>query len=170
MTSPKQSPKLIIIRGPSGSGKSSVTRTLLKKVKGQAMLVSVDQTRKMFSDQKQPDHQASKDMVVNNVLFGLAKNYDVILEGILNIKTDKFMFDKILATHPEENYFFYLDVSYKETLRRHKTRPEKAEFGEESMKEWWSYASPMGHASETVIPESSSLEETVAIIQKPARI
>jgi len=128
----------------------------------------VDQTRKLFSDQKTSDHQASKDMVVNNVLFGLEKGYDVILEGILNIKTDKFMFDKIFAAHPKENHFFYLDVSYEETLRRHKTRPEKAEFGEEAMKEWWGWSARTDHNNETIIPESSTLAETVEIINKIA--
>lgn len=162
--------KLIIIRGPSGAGKSSVARALLKNSQRPTLLVSVDQTRKQFSDQKTPDHQATKEMVMNNSLLGLGKGYDVILEGILNIKTDKFMFDKIFAAHPKENYFFFLDVGYDETLRRHETRPEKAEFGEESMKKWWGWSLPAKHEKEVVIPETSSLEATVAKIQKTAGI
>lgn len=158
--------KLIIIRGPSGAGKSSVTKELLAKTSRPTLLVSVDTIRMLFSDQKKPDHQTSKRLVINNVIFGLESGYDVILEGILNIKTDKFMFDKIFAVHPEGNYLFYLNVSYQETLRRHRNRPEKDLFGEEEMKEWWGWSLPSNHASETIIPENSSLEETVTKIME----
>jgi len=160
--------KLIIIRGPSGAGKSSVAKALLKNSQRPALHISVDQTRKLFSDQKTPDHQASKEMVVNNVLFGLESGYDVILDGILNINTDKFMFDRIFQAHPKENYFLFLDVGYEETLRRHNTRPEKSEFGEEQMKEWWGWSTPTKQPGETVIPETSSIEETVEIIRRIA--
>lgn len=162
--------KLIIIRGPSGAGKSSVARALLEESKRPTLLVSVDQIRKSFSDQSKPDHRTTKDLTTNNVLFGLSNGYNVVLEGILNIKTDTPYLDKILKAHPKENYFFYLDVSYEETLRRHKGRPEKKLFGEAEMREWRGWATPTGHPSETIIPEDSSLEETVSLVQKTAGI
>src|SRR3989344_3974680 len=145
--------KLIIIRGPSGAGKSTVAKAIKDRSKQPVLHVSVDEIRKSFSDQSKPDHKATKDLTVNNVTFGLSNGYNVILEGILNIKTNKLYLDKIFKSHPNENYVFYLDVSYEETLRRHKTRPQKNEFGEKAMKSWWEYASPMGHVSETIVPE-----------------
>ncbi len=161
-------PKLIIIRGPSGAGKSTVSKTLLKQSDRKTLLVSEDQIRKMFNDNHLPGHTASKELSVYSVLLGLREGYDVILEGILNIKTSQERLGKILKAHAKENYFFYLDVSYDETLRRHATRPEKAEFSTDAMKEWWDYASPSGQSTEVVIPESSSLKETVASIAASA--
>src|SRR3989344_521882 len=157
----KISPKLIIIRGPSGAGKSSVAKLLHMQSKRPTLLVSEDQIRKMFNDHHRSDHKISKDLATSIALTGLQDGYDVIFEGILDLKTNTERFDKIFKVHPEENYFFYLNISYDETLRRHETRPEKAEFSAEAMKKWWDYASPLGHTSETVISESSSLEETL---------
>jgi hypothetical protein len=72
----------------------------------------------------------------------------------------------VFEEHPDENYLFYLDVSFGETLKRHQSRPEKADFGVDEMKRWWDYASPTSHLTEKIIPESSSLAETLKTIRQ----
>jgi len=156
--------KLIIIRGPSGAGKSTVAREIYKKVIRPTLLVSEDQTRKQFSDHGKPGHNTSKKVATKMVMQGLDDGYDVIYEGILNLKTSGDNLQSILDYHPENNYLFYLDVNFNETIQRHQTRPEKEEFTTESMKTWWDYASPTNMSNETVIKERSSLKETVATI------
>lgn len=160
--------KLIVIRGPSGAGKSSIAAELQERSSEPALLVSEDKVRRLFSDWKQPKHDASKRMVANMVITGLKENYHVIYEGISNIKTHRPYFDEILASHPSSNFFFYLDVSFEETLKRHSTRPNNNEFGEAEMKTWWEYATPTGYEFETTIPETSTFEETVATIARVA--
>lgn len=118
----------------------------------------------MFSDHRQPGHETGKKLATDAILIGLRNGYDVIYEGILNIKTSGSNLLDFFKIHKEENYLFYLDVSLEETLQRHQTRPEKNVFKPEAMKKWWGYASPSKHASEIVIPESSSLEDTLKII------
>ncbi len=166
----KKTPKLIIIRGPSGAGKSSVAKALKDQAKRPTVLISVDQIRNLFSDQARPGHQASKNMTLDNALFGLKREYDVILEGILNTKTHQSMVGGLFKIHPTENYIFYLEVSFEESLRRHNMRPERVDFGEREMKEWRDYTSPMGLSNEVMIPETSSLEESIKTIQKTAGI
>jgi hypothetical protein len=122
----------------------------------------------LFNDHHKPGHQPSKELTTQAVLIGLKNGYDVILEGILNTKTTLPRLEKFFAIHPNENYFFYLDVGFGETIRRHQTRHEKAEFGEDSMKKWWDYATPLGHENEVIIPDDSSLEETVRTISSVA--
>lgn len=122
----------------------------------------------MFSDHRQPGHTVSKKLATSAVLLGLENGYDVIYEGILNLKTSGDNLQDIFKVHTEENYLFYLDVSFDETVKRHQTRPEKAEFKAEAMKKWWDYASPTNNVSETIIPESSSLDNTVKIISEVA--
>lgn len=156
--------RLIIIRGPSGSGKSTVAKQLQKECLESTLLLQEDAIRFLFSDWKEPDHTASKELAVASILSGLASGYNVIYEGISNIKTYGKYFERILAKHPEENYFFYLDVAFDETLKRHATRPQKTEFGPKEMKRWLAYASPTGYAYETIIPDPSTLDETVAKI------
>jgi len=160
--------KLLIIRGPSGAGKSTVSKELLALCSRPTLLVSEDGIRKMFNDHQRAGHDAARELATQSVRYGLRNGYDVIYEGILNIKTRKAQIDEFLETHPEENYFFYLDVGWDETVRRHDTRPEKAEFGLEAMERWWDYASPINHPAETIIPETASKAEMIRIIGKVA--
>jgi adenylate kinase family enzyme len=163
-------PKLIVIRGPSGSGKSTVATELQKTCPTPTLLIHEDQIRFMFSNWKEPAHTASKKLATAAILSGLEYGFDVIYEGISNIKTYHEYFEHILKKHPQDNYFFYLDVSFDETVKRHESRPQKSEFGQEEMKQWLEYASPTGYEFETIIPEPSSLSQTVDQILKVAKL
>lgn len=156
--------KFIVIRGLSGSGKSSIASELQKNLDQPSLLVSEDKIRQMFSDRKEPDHVASKKLATKMVITGLENGHNVIYEGISNIKTYKPYFDEILKVHCKDNFFFYLDVSFDETVRRHNTRPQKSEFSVDEMKRWWDYASPSDYDSEMIIPENSTLQESVQTI------
>ena len=161
-------PKLIVIRGPSGSGKSTVAKQLQHTLSTASLLVHEDQIRFMFSNWKEPAHTASKELAQATILSGLASGFDVIYEGISNVKTYDTYFQRIFKEHPQQNYFFYLDVGFDETLRRHETRPQKSEFGRDEMKRWLEYASPTNYEFETVIPEQSELDKTVSTIVRIA--
>lgn len=159
-------PKLIVIRGPSGSGKSTVTNEFFKRTKEPLLVVGEDRLRKMFSDHRKTPHPASERLALEAIKIGLENGYHVVYQGILNAKSGEFRPDELLELHPQETYFFYLDVSFEETLARHKTRHKRNEFGADAMQRWWSYSSPLGHELETLIPESSSLDNTLATISR----
>lgn len=74
-------PKLIILRGNSGSGKTTVAKELQKRFGRNTMLISQDAVRR----------------------------------DMLNVK----------------------DGEKTETMRRHQTKPNCGEFGEEAMRRWW---------------------------------
>jgi adenylate kinase family enzyme len=162
--------KLIVIRGPSGSGKSTVARNLSQMCVHPPLLISEDQIRRMFVNHTQEGHEVAKRLATKAVLFGLDNGYDVIYEGILNLKTSGDNLQEFFDAHTEENYLFYLDVGFEETIRRHKTRDKIKEFDHESMKKWWDFASPTGLISETIIPESTTLEDTVNFISRTAKL
>lgn len=156
-----QTPKLIIIRGSSGSGKSTVAMRLQSEYPSPTLLICEDKIRFMFSNWVEPAHTASKELALASILSGLKSGFNVIYEGISNVKTYSKYFERIFTEHPDENYFFYLDVDFDETLKRHEMRPEKSEFGPEEMKRWRDYASPTGYKFETIISQQSSIDETV---------
>jgi len=162
--------KLLIIRGPSGAGKSTVARELLKRSTRPTLLVSEDQIRKMFSDHHKTGHETAAKLAENAVQLGLADGYDVIFEGILNLKTTGRNLATLIDSHDHETYVFYLDVSLEQTKHRHSSRPEQDEFNAEAMDKWWSYASPTQHDAETIIPEASSVDETVMKIDNVANL
>ena len=161
--------KLIVIRGPSGSGKSTVAKRLHSELQNPSLLLSEDEIRFKFSDWKQPDHKACKELAVVSILSGLESGFDVIYEGISNVKTYDEYFQKVFANHPHDNHFFYLDVGFPETVRRHETRPQKTEFTVNEMKRWRAYASPTDYVGEIIIKEDSTLDQTVDRILQVAK-
>jgi len=110
-----------------------------------------------------------KELIESNILICLRRGFDVVFEGNFKVTTHKELLSRLFKIHPDENYVFYLQASLVETLRRHGTRTEKI-ISEEKMKELYGYATPINHPAETIVPESSSVEETVKLIQTTAGI
>lgn len=176
--------KLIVLRGPSGSGKTTTSKILFDNAKKRIALIEQDYYRFIFNPPgggKKPNSDTIHKMIKNDVLTALDDGYDVILEGILSVKAYSEVLEDIFAHHSGENYIFYFDVSFEETIRRHKHRQKIAlqnqesnklvqdekrgirlqEFGEKEMQEWYSAAHRSNHNLEKVIPESFSVQDSV---------
>lgn len=167
--------KLILLRGPAGSGKSTTAKVLLNNATRKVCLIEQDYYRFIFRPHingNKANSVAIHSMIKSNVLIALNEGYDVILEGILNAKSYKPMLQEILAVHPTENYMFYFDISFKETMRRHRTRPAKdtPSFTDDDMKSWYPAAYIPIHDEEKLIREESSLEETVKFITQSSNL
>ena len=160
--------KLIIIRGPSGAGKSTIAKELMAKVTRPTALIERDSYMFMFKP-NDGSIVLDKELIENNILICLERGFDVIFEGNFKINTHKQLLDRLFKVHPDENYVFYLDASLPETLRRHELRSEKI-ISKEKMEELYSYAAPMNHQNEIIVPQSSSQEETINLIRKAAQI
>jgi thymidylate kinase len=157
--------KLIIIRGPSGVGKSAIAQALMKRTKRPTVLVDLDYYRFSFINPPKADHNLEYEMSGNDVLIGLKLGFDVIFDGNFTATAHDPFLEKLFQSHPEENYLFYLDASLHETLKRHETN-SNPRISMEKMGEVYEYASPTGREEEVVIPESSSLEQTVEQITR----
>lgn len=163
-------PKLIILRGPSGSGKSTVAKILFESAKRKTALIDQDYYRFIFKPAgggSKPNSDTIHKMILHNVLQALSDGYDVILEGILSVKSYGKILDEVFAKHPKDNYIFYFDISFEETIRRHKTRIVKnTQFGESDMREWYSAAHRSNHEFEHIIPESFTIKDTTQYIKE----
>ena len=109
-------------------------------------------------------------MIKRNVLAALEDKYDVILEGIFNVHSYKETFEEIFALHKTNNYIFTFDISFEETLRRHRTKLNKDEWSESDMKDWYHPEDFMGYNFEHIISEKSSKSETIKKIKKLAKL
>lgn len=158
------------MRGPSGAGKSTTAKTLFEKAKNRIALIDQDHYRFIFKPAgggSKPNSDTIHRMIRSDVLIALEGGYDVILEGILSVKSYSKVMDDIFANHSGENYMYYFDISFEESLRRHNTRKTRAmKFTKEDMKKWYPAAHSSNHALEQIIPESFSLDDTVATILK----
>ncbi len=166
--------KLIVLRGPSASGKSTASKMLFNKAARRTVLIEQDHYRFMFKPAgggTKPNSTTIHKMIKSNTLFALKDGYDVILEGILSVKAYGQVLEDIFTEHPEENYIFYFDTSLEETLKRHtKKNIEPLEFGEPELRKWYPTSFPSGHKLEQVIPETFTPKETVEFIEKTSKL
>lgn len=103
-------------------------------------------------------------MIAQTVRFALDHQYHAVLEGILSADRYAGMIRALCRTHRGTTSLFYLDVSLEETLRRHATRPQAAEFTPEDMRGWYAERDLLGFGDEHVIGEASDLETGIARI------
>ncbi|HUO55871.1 MAG TPA: zeta toxin family protein [Candidatus Paceibacterota bacterium] len=157
--------KLIVIRGNSGSGKGTVARKIREASDRNIAIVEQDYLRRFVLKEKEKGGANNIDLIFQTVTFALSREYDVILEGILNFSRYGEILKNLEQSCPD-NHFYYLDVSLEESLRRHATKPNAHEFGEKEMTEWYKPLDLTGFASEVVIPETSAILETVQLIRE----
>lgn len=153
-------PKLIILRGNSGCGKSSTARLLREKLGSSIAWVEQDYLRRIVLKEKEVENGHNIVLIYQTVDFALTNNYHVVLEGILNAARYKPMIDRLLLKWPE-HYLYYFDVSFEETLRRHQSKPNAHEFGEPEMKEWYTDHDVLGVERETIIHQTLTQAEII---------
>ena len=156
--------KLIIIRGNSGSGKTTTARALQERFGRNTMRISQDVVRRdMLKVGDGPDTKALP-LLEELLRYGAAHSPVVILEGILNAEWYAPLFELARELYGMHIYAYYYDLPFAETLRRHQTKPNCHEFGEAAMRSWWKEKDYIGLIPEQTIPQDMGLEETVEMI------
>lgn len=163
----KKNNRLIVLRGPSGSGKTTIAKRLFALTECRTALIQQDYYRFIFK----PSDGGSKsnstvihEMIEHNCSCALEAGYDVILEGILSVKSYLAILNRIIDQHPGPSHMFYFDMSFEETARRHASRQNASEFTIEDMRQWYAGSHRSYHPLERLIPESCSEERTVETI------
>lgn len=134
---PLRPPSLIVIRGNSGSGKST-TALVLRKTAGRGVaLVQQDVIRRDLLRERDRPGALNIELIKLNVQFALAHDYDVILEGILFADRYGAMIRTLLAEHGGPTFVYYDDLPFEETLRRHASKPNSHAYGEGEMAGWF---------------------------------
>ncbi|GAA3777884.1 hypothetical protein GCM10022225_77140 [Plantactinospora mayteni] len=130
--------------------------------------VEQDYLRRIVLRERDVDGGLAPELISQTVWLALRHGYHVVLEGILISHRYGPMISALRRNHRGDTCLFYLDVSLEETLRRHTLRPQAAEFTADDMRGWYRPRDLLGLPDELMIPESSSLEETVTFIQHTA--
>jgi len=157
--------RLIVLRGNSGSGKSTVARALREADGGRGVAwVSQDLIRRVILREKDRPGGVNIGLIDQVTRYSLDHGYHVILDGILYADRYEPMLAAINRDHLGLSRFYYLDISMQESLRRHATRPQAAEFGPDHMREWYRPRDLLTGIREHVVPETSALQETTALI------
>jgi hypothetical protein len=126
-------------------------------------IVEQDYLRRFVLKEKDRAGGANIALIEQVTEFALARGYHVILEGILSFARYGQMLTRLRGQCPS-SYFYYFDISFEETLRRHATKPQAHEFGETEMRAWYQPNDRTGFPGERIVPEFLLLPETIASI------
>ena len=153
--------KLVIIRGNSGSGKTTVAKGLQKKLGHGTMLISQDVVRREMLYVKDGEKPKVEELLFQLVMYGKNNCDVVILEGILNSKWYNNLFERLLNEFENNIFAYYFDIPFEETLERHKQKPNAHEFGEAEMREWWHEKDLLQCIPETLLGQELEKDEIV---------
>lgn len=155
-------PKLILLRGNSGSGKTSAAKALQERFGANTMLLSHDMIRmQVLHVWGREGVEKSLPLMIELLKYGRQHSEVAILEGILSTADYTPLFEAALREYGDEIYAYYYDLPFEETLRRHSTKPNRNDFGEEAMRRWWQERDFLPMIRETVFTKELSLEDAV---------
>lgn len=158
--------KIIILRGNSGSGKTTVANRLQKELGRGTLLISQDVIRREMLWVKDETGTKAVSLLIELVKYGKENCDYVILEGILDAGIYKELFATIQAEYSSLIYAYYYDIPFAETLRRHETKANCKDFGETDMRRWWKEKDFIGFIPETILTANLTMEEVVSMILK----
>ena len=161
---------LIVLRGNSGSGKSSVSHALRDAYGRGLAWVSQDLIRRIILKEKDAPGGVNIGLIDQVARYCLDHGQQVVLDGILYADRYEETLAGLNRDHLGSSHFYYLDVSLDETLRRHATRPQATEFGPEEMRGWYCQRDLLSSIHERVIPETSTLGQTVKLILEETQL
>ena len=125
--------KLIIIRGNSGSGKTTIAKTIQKHLGSGTLFISQDTVRRDMLNIHDRKRNLSIDLIRQIAEYGKGKCEFVILEGILSKQRYGEMLHDLIHFYHEKVHIYYFDLSFEETVKRHNLRPKRMEFGKENI-------------------------------------
>jgi 8-oxo-dGTP pyrophosphatase MutT (NUDIX family) len=166
---PAESPRLIVIRGNSASGKSEAAAKIREKYGRHGLaIVGQDNLRRVVLREHDVPGGANIDLIDLTARFALSRGYHTIVEGIFNADHYAPMLTALISDHPGSAFAYFLDVPFPETLRRHATKTGTPGYGEAEMRQWYRGLDLLPGGIEHVIPAESSLEETVSTMMADA--
>ncbi len=155
------STRLIVVRGNSGAGKTSVAAAVRAQLGRTCAVVAQDVIRRTILRERDIRGGANVGLISAVARYALDHGFHVIVEGILHVDHYGTMLADLVADHRGRTGIYYLDVSFEESLRRHATRPQAAEFGPDDMRQWYRKRDLLNLPGEHLVTPGSSLNDTL---------
>lgn len=155
---------LVIIRGNSGSGKTTVAREVRRRYGRGCALLEQDHLRRVVLREHDSGgmEAVAPGFIMATARAALESGYHVVLEGILHSGRYGEPLRGLVDAYGGR--VFYLDVSFEETVRRHGRRAEPVPVTAEQMRDWYAPQDLLRVRDEVVLPESMTFEEVVTAV------
>jgi predicted kinase len=163
---PTAAPTLVLIRGNSGSGKTTTAREVRRRYGRGCALLEQDYLRRIMLREHDSSHIApvAPAFISATAQTALSLGYHVVLEGILHTERYGQALRQLIDEHPGPSHVYYLDVTFDETVRRHQTRAEPINVTPDEMHQWYTARDLLGVTGEHTIAESATFEQVVTTI------
>lgn len=153
-------PALVIVRGNSASGKSTLARQVQRALpRGQVAVIGQDHIRRDLLWEHDIGQGDTIGLLSVMVRHCLDIGRTTILEGIFKRERYGPLLRSLAAGHDGPVHVYYLDVSLPETLRRHAGKPIAAHVSEAEVASWYLEHDVLGMPEEVVLGESLSRED-----------
>lgn len=160
----RTSTRLIILRGNSGSGKSSIARAVRDRYGRGCALIEQDHLRRIVLKERDLDGGNAAALIDQTVRFCLDVGHHVICEGILHSRRYGSMLTDLIRDHRGNTSVFYLDVPLAETLRRHAGRPQATQFTPQDMRSWYLPHDVLDVPGEHILGEDTTFDDAVDLV------
>ena len=158
-------PTLIVIRGNSAAGKSSVARELqLAMGRGTANIGQDHFRRVVLREHDVPDGD-NIGLIAGTARHCLSIGYHVIVEGILFSGHYGAMLRALVAEHRGPTHVFYLDVTLEQSMRRHAARPLALEVPASTLRDWYVRTDTLGIDGEVVVDADVSMDAMLRVMR-----
>ncbi|MFC9819359.1 AAA family ATPase [Streptomyces erythrochromogenes] len=156
--------RLVVVRGNSASGKSSVAAGIRARFGRGLALVAQDNLRRTVLRERDVPGGANIGLIDTVARYALDAGYHVVVEGILYADRYGDMLAGLLRDHRGVSRCYYLDIPIEETLARHASKADPdylAQVTELELRDWYRERDLLPGGIETVVGADSALAETV---------
>lgn len=154
----------MVLRGSSGSGKSSTARRLRERLGRGVAWIEQDHLRRIVLGERDVPGGANIGLIDQTVRYAVEHGFHAVLEGLLDAGRYGAMLEALHDDYAGRAAFFYFDVSFEETVRRHASRAKAADFGVDDMRTWYRPRDLLPFVREEIVPDASTLDETVDLV------
>jgi predicted kinase len=155
-------PQLIVLRGNSASGKSTVAQALRAAYGRGLAIISQDVVRRDILKEKDRPGAVNIGLIDLMVRHALDNGFHVVVEGMLYAAHYGEMLTRLVRDHQAHCYYF--DIPFETTLERHATKPVADEYGETELRDWWRPRDLLPDEVEEIIDQHSSVEQSAVRI------
>ncbi|MFG2335196.1 AAA family ATPase [Streptomyces yangpuensis] len=159
--------RLVVIRGNSASGKSSVAAGIRHRFGRGLALVGQDNLRRTVLRERDVPGGANIGLIDTVARYALDAGYHVVVEGILYADRYGDMLASLLGDHRGVSRCYYLDVPIEETLTRHASKADSdhlARVTESHLRDWYRERDLLPGGVETVVGADSTLAATIDLV------